>query len=257
MTNTLEVDVDPPVCTFTITNPEKRNALTASALHELSDRLESLAQRTDVRVVVLTGAGEKAFCSGYDITALSTDGENSGQLVARTTRELRAFPYPTIAMVNGDTVGAGMNLAAACDIRIGVTDARFGVTPAKLGNIYSYDGIYQLVTIIGPAATKDLLFTGELISAERAEQLGLVNYLVDRSELQSRTDELATTIGSNAPLSLTGMKQIINAITHKTEFSDAERKWAEQLRTEAKQSRDHEEGKRAFKENRPPEFVGR
>jgi len=256
MTDTIEIDESPPVCTFRITNPDKRNAVTASALHELSQRLDSLAQRSDIRVIILTGAGDKAFCSGYDITELSTGREDRGRLTAETTRELREFPYPTIAMVNGDTVGAGMNLACACDIRIGVTGARFGVTPAKLGTIYSYDGISQLVDVIGPASTKELLFTGELISAERAEQIGLLNHLVDPAELKSRTDELATTIGSNAPLSLTGMKQIVEAITRKTDFSAAEREWAEQLRTEARQSRDHEEGKQAFEENRTPEFEG-
>jgi enoyl-CoA hydratase/carnithine racemase len=257
MSGTIDVDIDPPVCRLTISNPGKRNALSASFLPTLGETLESMTDRDDVRVVVLTGAGDAAFCAGYDITELSTEQREREQLVERTTRQLREFEYPTIGMLNGDTVGAGVNLAAACDIRVAVDEARFGVTPAKLGTIYSYDGIKQLVDLVGPADAKELLFTASLVSAERAERMGLLHYVVERPDLEDRVQELTDAIGSNAPLSLAGMKRIVNAITAQDSFNDVEQEWVERIRTEARESRDHEEGKRAFAENRTPEFEGR
>ncbi|WP_255197433.1 enoyl-CoA hydratase/isomerase family protein [Halorarius litoreus] len=257
MSGSLDVDIDPPVCTLTLSNPGKRNALSSSFLPEVGETLDSLAERTDVRCVVLTGAGDAAFCAGYDISELSTDQRDRERLVEDTTRTLREFPYPTVARLNGDTVGAGMNLAGACDLRVAVDEARFGVTPAKLGNVYSYDGIQQLVDIVGPADAKELLFTADLLSAERAERMGLVHYVVDRESLDDRVADLADTVGSNAPLSLSGMKRIVNAITERNRFDAAEREWAARIRTEARESHDHEEGKRAFAEKRRPEFEGR
>jgi enoyl-CoA hydratase/carnithine racemase len=257
MSGSLRVDVEPPVCTLTIANPGKRNALSSSFLPEVGETLASLSDRTDVRCVVLTGAGDAAFCAGYDISELSTDQRDRERLVEDTTRQLREFDYPTVARINGDTVGAGMNLAGACDIRVAVDEVRFGVTPAKLGNVYSYDGIQQLVNIVGPADAKELLFTADLVSAERAARMGLVHYVVDRESLDDRVSELADTIGSNAPLSLSGMKRIVNAIAERGSFGAVEREWAARIRTEARESRDHEEGKRAFAEKRMPEFEGR
>lgn len=257
MSGTLTVDVEQPVCRLTIDNPNKRNALSADFLPNLTETVASLSDRDDIRVVVLTGAGTAAFCSGYDISELSTSETDHKRLVNRAVEQLREFEYPTIARINGDVVGAGMNLVTACDIRVAVDDARFGVTPARLGNVYSYQGIAQLVDVVGTADAKELLLTGDLLPADRAERMGLLHYRVDRDRLDEKVTEFTKSIGSNAPLSLSGMKRILNAIGRKDEFTTAEREWAASLRDEARSSRDYEEGKRAFAEDREPEFEGR
>lgn len=257
MTGKLEVDVDPPVCRLTISNPGKRNALSSEFLPDLREAISSLPAQDDVRVVVLTGAGESSFCSGYDISELSTDQQEREERLARTVSELRTSDYPTIARINGDVVGAGMNLITACDIRVAVDDARFGVTPARLGTVYSYEGIRQLVDIIGTANAKELLLTADLYSADHVRRMGLLHYQVERDRIDETVAELTEQIGSNAPLSLRGMKRILNAIKRKGAFNETERDWAEAIREEARESYDHEEGKRAFAENREPEFEGR
>lgn len=257
MSGTLGVDLEPPVCRLTIDNPDKRNALSSDLLSDVAETLASLSDREDVRVVTLTGAGTAAFCSGYDISELSTDHTDREALVSRTVRRLRSFDYPTVARINGDVVGAGMNLITACDIRVAVDDARFGVTPARLGNVYSYEGTAQLVDVIGTADARELLLTGALLPAERVERMGLLHYQVERDKLDETVTALTERIGSNAPLSLTGMKRILNAIDRKDEFTDAERDWAAAIREEARTSRDHDEGKRAFAEDREPDFEGR
>jgi enoyl-CoA hydratase/carnithine racemase len=257
MTGSLEVDRDPPVCRLTISNPGKRNALSSAFLPDMQEALSSLSDRDDIRVVVLTGAGESAFCSGYDVSELSTDRQDREEGLARAVEELRTFEYPTIAKVNGDVVGAGMNLITACDIRVAVSDARFGVTSARLGNVYSYEGVRQLVDIIGAANAKMLLLTGELYPADRVRRMGLLHDQVERDRIDETVTKLTEQIGSNAPLSLRGMKRILNAVERKGAFSEIEREWAATIREEARESYDHEEGKRAFAEDREPEFEGR
>jgi enoyl-CoA hydratase/carnithine racemase len=257
MSGSLEVEVDPPVCRLTIDNPEKRNALSSSFLPEVTKTLTALSDRDDVRVVVLTGAGEAAFCSGYDVSELSADRAEREGMLDRAVETLRTFEYPTVARINGDVVGAGVNLITACDLRVAVDDARVGVTAPQLGTVYSYQGTAQLVDVVGRADAAEILLTGELLSAERVERMGLLHYRVGRDRLEETVEGLVNRIGSNAPLSLSGTKQILNAIRRKRSFTEAEREWAAAVREEARTSRDHEEGKRAFAENRGPMFEGR
>lgn len=236
---------DDSVLTLTLEHEEKLNALTPEMIATLTDEFESVDQE-QARVVVLTGSGDRSFCSGYDITRLTGDGRERGRNLKRLVRGIRECNCPTIARLNGDVIGAGYMLATACDLRIGVRDSRVGVPASKLGVVYTDTGIRQSIDVIGMADTMELLLTGELISASRADEMGFLTRLTDREDLDQTTDELASTLADNAPLAMTGMKNIIRAIADKRSLSAAENEWAMEMRAAAGESDDHREAKEAF-----------
>lgn len=257
MSENVRFERDGPVCTLRIDRPEKRNALSPAMLSAIVDGIESLDGDDEVRTLVVTGTG-RAFSAGFDIDEFAGDSRDEGQaLFDRAVHALTDFSYPTLAMINGDAIGGAVELIAACDIRFGVRGARFGITPAKLGIIYGDRGVTRFVDVMGPANTKELLFTGDLVDAERAKEMGLLNHLVEEDELEERTYAMADRISSNAPLSLKGMKRIVHAVLEKRSLTDAEQAWVERLEQEAFESRDHEEAVEAFAEGRDPEFEGR
>lgn len=258
MSGTVHSQISDGVCTLRIDNQEKRNALSPSILADIASEISSLDGGDDVRALVITGTGEKAFSSGYDISEFEDGGREDGrELFNQMITALYEYEYPTIAMINGHVFGGAIELIAVCDIRIGVEDALFGIPPAKLGVIYGDRGINQVMNHIGPANTKEMLFTGEPIDAERAADIDLLNHAVERDALKDRTYEIAEQIGGNAPLSLKGMKRVIRALLEKRSLNKAEKEWLEEMRAEAMESEDHKEGVEAFAENREPEFVGR
>lgn len=257
MSGTVHSQIDGGVCTLKIENREKRNALSPEILERVAEEVSALQNRGDVRALVITGAGEKAFSSGYDISEFEEGGREDGrELFKEMVEALYDYKYPTVAMINGHVFGGAIEMIAVCDIRIGVDDALFGIPPAKLGVIYGDRGINQVMNHIGPAHTKELLFTGEPITSERAAEIGLLNHAVERDSLETRTYEIAEQIGGNAPISLKGMKRVIRALLEKRSLSDAEKEWVEDMRARAMESDDHEEGVQAFAENREPEFTG-
>lgn len=257
MTGEIITEINDSRCTITISNPGKRNALTSSMVTSIGDAIEELNQRDGLYVVVLTGAGTKAFCSGFDIAEFDDDDRMAKEdELTRVLGLVEQTDFPTIARINGDAVGAGFELLAACDLRIAVADARLGLPPAKIGIVLSDRAIRQLLVAVGPTDAKELLFTAELVSAERASEMGLLNDVVDRPALDERTDEMVRRIAANAPLSVLGMKSILRVILEKGTLNRAEQAWARTLREEAFDSRDHEEGRAAFHENRAPEFEG-
>jgi methylmalonyl-CoA decarboxylase len=263
MSGEIHVDVDQAVATVTIDNREKRNALGPPLIAEIIDTFVDLEDRDDVRCVVLTGAGEKSFSSGFDITyhqrhygeGPEVEGEEAD--FADMVEHVKDFDYPVVAMINGGTFGGSMSLIASCDLRIAVDEAQFGITPAKLGMIYGGDAIGEIMAHVGPANVKEFLFTAQFVDADRAYDMGLLNDVVPREELETRTYEMANAIAGNAPLSLIGMKKIVRALMEKDTLTEAERVWAQEMEEEAEASHDHEEGVRAFMENRDPEFEGR
>ena len=255
MSGNVRFERDGAICTLRIDRPEKRNALSPAMLSAIVKGTESL-EDDDVRTLVVTGTGQ-AFSAGFDIDEFAGDSRDEGQaLFDQAVRALTDFNYPTLAMINGDAIGGAVELIAACDIRFGVRGARFGITPAKLGIIYGDRGIIRFVDVMGPANTKELLFTADLIDAERVEDMGLLNHLVEEDELEERTYEMADRIATNAPLSLRGMKKIVHAVLEKRSLTEAEQAWVERLEQEAFESRDHEEAVAAFAEDRDPEFKG-
>ena len=263
MSGTVELEQRGKIATITFDNREKRNALGPPLLAEIIETMREIEERDDIRTVVLTGAGEKAFSSGFDISyhqrnysdeeEVPEDEEGFLELSAL----IKNFDYPVVAMINGGTYGGAMHLAAACDLRIAVEDAEFGITPAKLGMVYGDKAIHEVMIHVGPSNAKEFLFTADFVDAERAYDMGFLNRVVPRSELEETTYDIAESMASNAPLSLTGMKEVIRALIDHGALTNAEQKWVEQLEEEAENSHDHQEGVEAFMENREPQFKGR
>jgi methylmalonyl-CoA decarboxylase len=258
MSGTIHSEVDGQVCTVTIANEDKRNAMDFEMAAELTATFEALAERAEPTVAVLRGAGEQAFCAGFDLDVdRSETPEDLKQRWPEMTDTIEGYPYPVLGMITGDTYGGGVEVAAACDIRLGARDARFAVTPAKIGLVYGGRAIHRIMRLVGPAKTKELLFTAEPVDADHAAEIGLLNYAVDREELADRTYDMADTIAGNAPFSLRKMKQVVDMVHEKGRLSEAETRWVARVRDEAFNSEDHAEGVAAFREGRDPDFQGR
>lgn len=231
-------------------------------LRDLVAALAELGADPGLRVALLSGAGDRAFSSGYDLAALD-ELEAQGVVLSspddpfeRLLRALDELPFPIIALVRGACVGGGCALAAACDLRIAGESARFGMPPARLGLLYSDAGLRPFVELIGPARTRLLFYTGELIDARRAFEIGLVDEVVADDDVDAAGERLASRIAANAPLSVRGVRAILRRM-RAPRPDPAGRREIEDLVRRALASEDYREGRRAFREKRPPEFRGR
>ncbi|MFZ3561164.1 enoyl-CoA hydratase/isomerase family protein [Streptomyces sp. BH055] len=229
------------VATVVIDHPAKRNAMTDAMWAALPPLLERLAADPEVRVLVLTGAGE-TFCAGADISTL---GEGAAQGLAVAAEDaLAAFPKPTLAVVRGYCVGGGSQLAAACDLRFAADGALFGVTPAKLGIVYPASSTRRLAALVGPATAKYLLFSGELIDTERALRTGFVDEVLPGAELGERVAQFTRTLAARSQLTQAAAKEFVTGRT------DRDAHWAEQAGAGGESA----EGVAAFLERRAPRF---
>ena len=247
------------VCTLTLNRPEKRNSLTNKTLKLLTEEFLKLGKTTEIRCVVIRGSGDRAFCSGYDIGAISEEEiaiENNHPLI-EAMEAVKSYPLPVIAMINGHAFGAGLELAAACDIRVCADDAKLAIPPAKLGVTYHYGGIKQFLNLVGPGFTRELFLTGDPVSAERALEKGLVDHVVKRDKLEEFTYGLAEGISENAPLSMISMKKMINIWEEGGPLSKENEELIRSLFAEVRKSSDSREGKKAFLEKRKPVFKGK
>jgi enoyl-CoA hydratase/carnithine racemase len=249
---------------LTLNRPERRNALSPRMLIELHEALESWGGEDEIRAVVIRGSGGKAFSAGYDISAIPTDvtPEIASRLRDRNPLQLalesvKHFPYPTIAMLNGHCFGAAVHLALCCDLRVGADDIAVGIPPARLGVVYPHEGIAQVAQVVGMARAREIFFTGRSYRGEGLRAIGLVEQLVPRGELEATVFELAEEISTNAPLSLKGMKRILNLIEGAVALSGEARREAEALFAAVLRSDDAKEGQKAFVEKRKPSFAGR
>ena len=249
--------------------------------HEILDALADCVRSLDARCLLLTGTGSM-FSAGYDLGNLegqtreerspigdraSTERpdsfeEDAERLVAHpfhsAIEALEAFPYPAIAALNGHAIGGGLELALTCDIRIAAQGVKVGMPPAKLGLVYSHTGLRKFLELCGPAHTAELFYAGRNVDADRGQEIGLVNHVVEAEELEQTALSMATEIAANAPLSLAGNKRIIRTLrAHEGALpSDVERQLVE-LRESCFRSEDFREGVRAFGEKRKPEWKGR
>lgn len=244
------------IATVTLNRPEKRNALNTAVLEGLTNTFRQLETNKDVRVVVIRGEG-KAFCSGLDLRELSSrqQGDADPEMgVIQVFQQLERSRHPTIAMVQGDALAGGCELALHCDLRVASDVARFGMPLARLGLIVPFPLGQKLVEIIGPAFTKQILFTGQPIDAKRAYEIGMIHQLVSASELESATHALARTIADNAPLSLSGMKAtLLRAISLRETINAQD---LHEMVNRARKSADAKEGVQAMLEKRKPVFRG-
>jgi enoyl-CoA hydratase len=252
------------VATIILNRPEKRNALSPTLLTQLSETLHRLREEGEVRCLVIRGAGEKAFCAGFDISEFPSEDKPERLEELRTKNPVQAafraihdFPYPVIAMVNGAAYGAGCELTMVCDIRIASEQARFSLPPVKLGIVYSAAGVLRVIGTIGLANAKEMFFTGRAFQAQRAREMGLIHYVLPAQELSPFTDQMAREISENAPLSLSALKSIFNRYERLRSFPPEDSREFQELRDAAFRSEDHQEGRRAFKEKRKPVFKGR
>jgi enoyl-CoA hydratase/carnithine racemase len=257
-----KVVVDEPadhVVRITIANPDKRGALD----HEILDTLAATFREVDARCVVVTGDGP-VFSAGYDIGNLeSSDFSASAEkLVAHpfteATEAIERYRFPVVAAVNGHAIGGGLELALACDIRIAARGVKLGMPPAKLGLIYSHTGLKKFIEVCGVANTSELFYVGRNVDADRALQMGLVNQVVERGELEQTALAMAREIGANAPLSLAGNKTVIRALRdHPGTMPQQLQAQLVELRESCFRSEDFREGVRAFGEKRSPGWQGR
>ncbi|MDQ7849264.1 MAG: enoyl-CoA hydratase/isomerase family protein, partial [Armatimonadota bacterium] len=204
------------VVILTLNRPEALNAMTPQLLDLLEAHLARIEQDPEVRAVVLTGSGEKAFCVGADLKARQQEfaameaGDPFAQRVERVFGHIESLPRPVIAAINGYCLGGGLELALTADLRIAAAEARFGFPEAKVGSMPGAGGTQRLPRLVGPARAKELMFLAEHIDAETALRLGLVNRVVPRAELMEATLELARAIGQRAPLSIQAIKAAVN-----------------------------------------------
>jgi enoyl-CoA hydratase/carnithine racemase len=245
---------------LTFNNPERHNAVSLEMWEAASGFLEDFKNDKNIRVVVVTGAGGKAFISGADISKFEKERSTQegvdryNAAVDHANNAFYTFPKPTIAMIRGYCIGGGLGLAVCCDLRICSDNSRFGIPAAKLGLGYSYPGVKRLSDLVGPSFAKEIFFTARQFDAEEARVMGLVNRVVPQAELEAYVKSYADTIAGNAPLTVKAAKFIGNETVRDESKRNPAR--SAELVEQCFRSNDYTEGRRAFMEKRKPAFTG-
>jgi enoyl-CoA hydratase/carnithine racemase len=250
------------VARLTLNRPDSRNALDHETLNGLADAMPTLDRGIEIRCVVLTGAGG-IFSAGYDIGGFSEEEFESeaeslvAHPFARGLDAVASHPWPVLCAINGHALGGALELTLCCDLRICARGANLGMPPAKLGLIYGHTGLRRFIDAIGVPRTKELFLTGDNVTAERAEYIGLVNEVADDDSLEVAAVELAAGIAANAPLSMRGNKHAIDTLNSFSRLSDEQERELIDLRESCFRSDDFREGVAAFAEKRKPVWRGR
>jgi len=245
---------------ITFNNPEKHNAVSIEMWDALEQILDGFRSSQEIRVIVLSGAGGKAFVSGADISKFDKERSSKEAVLSYNKRtqkvyeNLETFPKPTIAMIDGYCIGGGLNLAVCCDIRICSEKSKFAMPAAKLSLGYPFSSIKRLFNVMGPGMAKHFMFTAEKISASEALACGLVQKLVSEDSIDSYVKDYALNIANNAPLTIKAMKQIGIEISKNSDERDL--LLCEKLASACFDSEDYKEGRKAFMEKRKPNFQG-
>jgi enoyl-CoA hydratase len=245
---------------LTFNNPERHNAVSLDMWEATKRILDDFATDDDVRVVVLTGAGGKAFVSGADISKFASERATLEASRAYNVKSDAAyssvadFPKPTIAMIKGYCIGGGVGLAVCCDLRICSDNSRFAVPAAKLGLGYGYSGLKRLVDIVGASFAKEIFYTARQFDAEEAHAMGLVNRVVPAGELEAYVKSITDMICANAPLTIKAVKVTVGEMLKDESKRNIAR--SVELVEQCFSSRDYTEGRTAFMEKRKPVFTG-
>lgn len=247
------------IVTLTLNRPESANALSRDLLLELQEHLQDMQSRSDVRVVILTAAGDKVFCAGADLKerrGMSADEVHQAvHLIRGTINAVSLLPQPVIAAVGGSAFGGGTELALACDLRIAASHVKFGLTETSLAIIPGAGGTQRLPRLVGIAKAKELIYTARRIDAQTAHSIGLVNEVVDATELMVRTNEVAAEIAANGPVAV---RQAKLAIDRGADVDLATGLQIESLAYEVViPTEDRMEGLAAFAEKRKPQYKGK
>lgn len=241
-------------------NPERHNAVSLDMWAAAEAAVADFKADPKVRVMVVSGAGGKAFVSGADISRFEKDRATEegvkryGEQVERAYTSFYEFPKPSIAMIRGYCIGGGMALAMCCDMRIATDNSTFGIPAAKLGLGYGYKGIKRLIDVVGPSFAKEIFYTARQFTADEAERMGLVNRVSPSDKLEQYVSDYAATIAGNAPLTVDAVKFIVGEVVR----PESERDLAacDALVAQCFASADYKEGREAFMEKRKPNFIG-
>jgi len=261
-TEKLLLHKDGPIGWITFNQPEKRNAVSQEMWQAMPEYVADLASDPAIRVVILRGAGETAFVAGADISQFkdrrrnAADEEEYRRISGAGGESLARLGKPLVAMIHGFCIGGGVSIAITCDLRIAADDARFGIPAARLGLGYHYKGMERLMSLIGPAYTKELFFTARTdFTAQDALRMGLVNQVVPKADLERFTRDYALTMSRNAPLTQRSAKASVEQLLK----PEAQRDYAllDKLIKDCFDSQDYQEGVKAFSEKRRPQFQGR
>jgi len=259
-TTKMLAEVEDGIGWITFNNPERRNAISLEMWEALGTILSSFQEDSNVRVVVMKGAGDKAFVSGADISEFDAKRGNAaqkeayGKVSANANRWLAKIDKPLIAMIQGYCIGGGLATALAADIRFATPDSSFGIPAARLGLGYDYGGLQSLCDLVGPARAKDIMFSARYMPADEALNMGLVNFVVPLDELEDRVKEYAALVAGNAPLTVKAAKAAVNEA-----MKDPERRELDRINAMVNacfDSEDYREGRKAFMEKRKPAFKG-
>lgn len=252
-------EVKDQILYITINREQKLNALNKATLEELSDAISFATKQDEVRGVLLTGAGEKAFVAGADISEFSNYDAQQGEALARTGQEqvfnaIENCPKPVIAAINGFALGGGLELALSCHIRIASDNAKLGLPEVSLGLIPGYGGTQRLTQVVGKGKAIEMIATADMISAIQAQEIGLVNYVVPQDQLITKAEEILNKIKLRAPLAVAAaIKSVNSSLSFGVNGFETEiKEFGRCFNTE-----DFKEGTTAFLEKRKPTFLGK
>ena len=258
MSERVRAEVEGRIAEVRLDAPEKHNSLDRDGWRALAGAMDELSARTDLGCVVLRGSGGRAFSAGSDISAFARQRDTPEDVraysdaIAGAMRAVRDCPHPTLAVIEGLCVGGGLEIAACCDVRICEASSRFGAPINRLGLTMSHAELQPLVALLDPGTVLDILLTGDLMAADHARRVGLVNRVVPDGEVVAAGLDLANRIAAGAPLVNRWHKEFIRRLADPTPLSDAERDEA----LEAFGTADYREGRTAFLEKRAPDFRG-
>ena len=258
MSADVRVEVDVPIATVRLDGPERHNVLDSKGWRALRDALLELSARDDVRAVAVRGTGGRAFSAGSDISAFEDqrstpeDVRSYSTAIGEALNAIHACRHPTVAIIEGLCVGGGLEIASCCDLRVCGEASRFGAPINRLGLTMSYDELEPLVRLLGPGPVLEILLSGELIDAERALTVGLVNRVFPDAAVVEQGYGLVARIAAGAPLVNRWHKKFVRRLLDRRPLTEAEREEAH----EAFETRDYREGRRAFVEKRDPDFTG-
>ncbi|MCP4327970.1 MAG: enoyl-CoA hydratase [Alphaproteobacteria bacterium] len=253
--------IEDGIGTIVINRPDQRNALTLGMWRSIPSVMRTLNEDPNVKVIVIRGAGDKAFSAGGDITEFlelaqsPEDAVGEYPIIQGALESIEQSPRVVIAMIRGYAMGGAWILITACDLRIAAEDAVFAIPSARIGITISYPDTLRTIRLIGPAKTKEVLYSGRRMNAQDALQWGLVNHVMPVEKVEAYTYDLARTIAVNAPLSVQGAKRTVEACMADPSLSDMER--GDELAVACILSEDFQEGVRAFLEKREARFTGR